>query len=62
MISHRETTQFSSSLVLQNDMNFFRVRTRKHEVLVAPDREYILIVVQNPNAAAAGTDGVPGGL
>jgi hypothetical protein len=40
----------SSSSCQQNDLTFLRVRTRKHEVLVAPDREYLLIVVQNPTA------------
>ncbi|CDS12331.1 Putative Dynein light chain roadblock-type [Lichtheimia ramosa] len=32
----------------QNDLTFMRVRTKKHEVMIAPDREYLLIVVQNP--------------
>ncbi|ORY96530.1 hypothetical protein BCR43DRAFT_458226 [Syncephalastrum racemosum] len=32
----------------QNDLTFLRVRTKKHEIMVAPDREYLLIVVQNP--------------
>jgi dynein light chain roadblock-type len=31
-----------------NDLLFLRVRTKKHEVLVAPDKEYILLVIQNP--------------
>merc|ERR1712055_120690 len=31
----------------QNDLTFLRVRTRKHEIMVAPDKEYFLIVVQN---------------
>lgn len=38
----------------QNDLSFLRVRTRKHEVMVAPDREYLLIVVQNPAGAGDG--------
>lgn len=33
---------------LQDDLVFLRVRTKKHEVMVAPDKEYLLIVVQNP--------------
>ncbi|KAJ8652409.1 hypothetical protein O0I10_011935 [Lichtheimia ornata] len=32
----------------QNDVTFMRVRTKKHEIMIAPDREYLLIVVQNP--------------
>jgi len=31
-----------------NDLSFIRLRTKKHEVLVAPDKEYALIVIQNP--------------
>jgi dynein light chain roadblock-type len=26
-----------------------RLRTKKHEIMVAPDREYLLIVIQNPH-------------
>lgn len=31
----------------QNDLVFLRVKSRKHEILIAPDREYLLVVVQN---------------
>ncbi len=31
-----------------NELTYLRVKSRKHEVLVAPDEDYILIVVQNP--------------
>ena len=34
----------------QNDLTFLRLRSRKHEIMVAPDREYMLIVIQDPNA------------
>lgn len=34
----------------QNDLTFLRIRSKKHEIMVAPDREYILIVIQDPNA------------
>mmetsp|Transcript_15398 Transcript_15398/g.33292 ORF Transcript_15398/g.33292 Transcript_15398/m.33292 type:complete len:97 (+) Transcript_15398:161-451(+) len=34
----------------QNDLHFLRIRSKKHEIMVAPDNEYVLIVVQNPNA------------
>ena len=30
-----------------NDLTFMRLRTKKHEIMVAPDRDYLLIVVQN---------------
>jgi dynein light chain roadblock-type len=31
-----------------NDLSFLRIRSKKHEILVAPDRDYILIVIQDP--------------
>ncbi|KAI8889207.1 roadblock-type dynein light chain [Backusella circina FSU 941] len=33
----------------QNDLTFLRVRTKKHEIMVAPDNDYLLIVIQNPS-------------
>lgn len=32
-----------------NDLVFLRLRSHKHEVLVAPERDYILIVIQEPS-------------
>ncbi|KAI8353626.1 hypothetical protein EDC96DRAFT_609916 [Choanephora cucurbitarum] len=32
----------------QNDLTFLRIRTKKHEIMVAPDQDYLLVVVQNP--------------
>eukprot|EP00928_Gymnodinium_smaydae_P050436 TRINITY_DN33_c0_g1_i1.p2 TRINITY_DN33_c0_g1~~TRINITY_DN33_c0_g1_i1.p2 ORF type:complete len:101 (+),score=22.02 TRINITY_DN33_c0_g1_i1:112-414(+) len=37
----------------QNDLTFLRIRSKKHEIMVAPDKEYILIVIQDPNADQA---------
>ena len=34
----------------QNDLTFLRIRSKKHEILVAPEKEFTLVVVQNPNA------------
>ncbi|KAK3239791.1 Dynein light chain roadblock-type 2 [Cymbomonas tetramitiformis] len=34
----------------QNDLVFLRIRSKKHEIMVAPETEYVLIVVQNPSA------------
>lgn len=31
-----------------NDLTFFRLRSKKHEIMVAPDKDFILIVIQNP--------------
>lgn len=32
----------------QNDLTFLRIRSKKHEIMVAPDKDYLLVVVQNP--------------
>ncbi|XP_045151526.1 dynein light chain roadblock-type 1 isoform X3 [Echinops telfairi] len=32
----------------QNDLTFLRIRSKKNEIMVAPDKDYFLIVVQNP--------------
>ncbi|XP_025413602.1 dynein light chain roadblock-type 2 [Sipha flava] len=34
-----------------NDLMFLRMRTKKHEIMVAPDKEFIMIVIQNPTEA-----------
>ncbi|XP_037951473.1 dynein light chain roadblock-type 2 [Teleopsis dalmanni] len=31
-----------------NDLTFLRLRSKKHEIMVAPDKDFILIVIQNP--------------
>ena len=32
-----------------NDLTFLRVRSKKHEIMIAPQEDYILFVIQNPN-------------
>lgn len=32
-----------------NDLCLFRMRSNKHEIMVAPDKEYTMVVVQNPS-------------
>jgi dynein light chain roadblock-type len=34
-----------------NELKFIRIRSAKHEVMVAPDMEFILIVIQKPQTA-----------
>eukprot|EP00920_Eleutheroschizon_duboscqi_P004239 GHVT01009740.1.p2 GENE.GHVT01009740.1~~GHVT01009740.1.p2 ORF type:complete len:101 (-),score=10.85 GHVT01009740.1:1386-1688(-) len=34
-----------------NDLVFLRVRSKLHEILVAPEQDYSLIVIQEPEAA-----------
>ena len=31
-----------------NEMYYLRVTSKKHEILVAPDNDFVLIVLQNP--------------
>lgn len=31
-----------------NDLTFLRIRSKKHEIMVAPDKDFILIVIQCP--------------
>mmetsp|Transcript_2287 Transcript_2287/g.2984 ORF Transcript_2287/g.2984 Transcript_2287/m.2984 type:complete len:99 (-) Transcript_2287:264-560(-) len=33
-----------------DDLTFFRIRSKKHEIMVAPDPEYILIVIQRADS------------
>ena len=33
-----------------NDLTFLRIRSKKHEIMISPDKDYILIVIQDPNA------------
>ncbi|XP_068169848.1 dynein light chain roadblock-type 2 [Antennarius striatus] len=33
----------------QNDLTFLRIRSKKHEILVAPENEFLLVVIQNPS-------------
>ena len=33
----------------QDDVEFIRLRTKTHEVMIAPDSEYVLIVMQDQN-------------
>ncbi|KAL5021763.1 hypothetical protein ScPMuIL_000918 [Solemya velum] len=31
----------------QNDLTFLRVRTKKHEIMIAPDKEFLMICIQS---------------
>ncbi|XP_064015837.1 dynein light chain roadblock-type 2 [Pogoniulus pusillus] len=33
----------------QNDLICLRIRTKKHEIIVAPENDCLLIVIQNPD-------------
>ena len=32
-----------------NDLTFLRIRSKKHEIMVAPDKDFLLLVIQNPS-------------
>lgn len=32
-----------------NDLTFLRIRSKKHEIMVAPDKDFVLLVIQNPS-------------
>ena len=49
-LSHFTLTLVSVLLSIQDDLTFLRIRSQKHEILVAPDKEFTLIVIQNPAA------------
>jgi len=34
-----------------NDLCLLRLRSKKHEIMIAPDKDYTMIVVQNPVAS-----------
>lgn len=43
----REAKSMIKQLDAKNDLTFLRVRTTMHEILIAPDKDYYLCVLQN---------------
>lgn len=41
-----------------NDWTFLRVRSLKHEIMVCPEKDFMMIVVQDPNVEERKTEGV----
>ena len=37
------------SLHADEEINFIRIRSLKHEIMIAPEKEFSLIVLQNPS-------------
>lgn len=33
----------------EEDVQFIRIRSKKHEIMIAPEKDYSLIVLQNPS-------------
>jgi len=38
------------TLDTEDQLSFLRIRSNKREIMVSPDKEFLLIVIQNPNA------------
>ncbi|XP_004349865.1 hypothetical protein CAOG_01345 [Capsaspora owczarzaki ATCC 30864] len=38
----------------QNDLTFLRLWSKKHEIIIAPDRDFLLVTVQDPSSNTAG--------
>jgi dynein light chain roadblock-type len=37
------------SLHPEDDIQFIRIRSKKHEIMIAPEKDYSLIVLQDPS-------------
>ena len=37
------------SIHQEEEVTFIRIRSKQHEIMIAPDKEYSLIVIQNPS-------------
>jgi len=44
-----KATSVVRTLEETDDLAFLRIRSKKHEIMVAPDKEFLLIVIQDPN-------------
>ena len=44
-----KATNVIRTMDASDDLRFLRLRSKQHEILVAPEKEYSLIVIQNPN-------------
>lgn len=44
--SNRELVQANDA---SNDLKFFRMTTKKHEIMVSPDPQYTLVVIHHPH-------------
>ena len=50
LVTHfaKKTKGVIKALDPDNELTFVRVRSKKHEILIAPDVDYTLVVLQNP--------------
>ncbi|KAF9917465.1 Ddynein light chain roadblock-type 1 [Lobosporangium transversale] len=40
-----------TQLDAQNELTFLRIRTKKHEIMICPERDYLMIVIQIPESS-----------
>ncbi|KAG0311967.1 Dynein light chain roadblock-type 2 [Linnemannia gamsii] len=45
----RTARQSVAQLDSQNELTFMRIRTKKHEIMICPEGEYLMIVIQTPD-------------
>jgi len=38
------------TLDVNDELTFLRIRSRKKEIMISPDKDYLLVVIQDPNA------------
>ena len=46
-----KATSIVRTLDDSDELSFLRIRSKKHEIMVAPDKDYVLVVIQNPQEA-----------
>uniref|UniRef100_A0A7S2I9Y4 Roadblock/LAMTOR2 domain-containing protein n=1 Tax=Helicotheca tamesis TaxID=374047 RepID=A0A7S2I9Y4_9STRA len=45
-----KATSLVETIDMGDELSFLRIRSRNREIMVAPDKEFLLVVIQNPNA------------
>ncbi|KAJ2829055.1 hypothetical protein GGI24_002233 [Coemansia furcata] len=44
----RDAAEIVEELESQDDLSFLRIRTKRHEIMLALDHNYLLVIVQSP--------------
>ncbi|OAQ36287.1 roadblock-type dynein light chain, partial [Linnemannia elongata AG-77] len=47
----RTARQSVAQLDSLNELTFMRIRTKKHEIMICPEGEYLMIVIQTPDSS-----------
>ncbi|KAF9913141.1 Dynein light chain roadblock-type 2 [Linnemannia zychae] len=43
--------QYATLMSDLDELTFLRIRTKKHEIMICPEGEYLMIVIQTPDSA-----------